>query len=124
MLHVEFLHSSFLHVRGGWRQDGWCIAPGKGGGASPGQAEALRRRSATLGHNRHNRSKPRRDDGYVREAHSYSSITLCFPSFLKHDNVSVTPSGFWLQRLSWPRVPLALHPGLRVLRPPNGGLEV
>jgi hypothetical protein len=68
MLHVEFLHSSFLHLRGGWRQDGWCIAPGRGEELAQGQAEALRRRSATLGHNRHNRSKPRRGDGYAREA--------------------------------------------------------
>jgi hypothetical protein len=41
-------------------------------------------------------------------------------AFLQDDNVSVTPSGFWLERLTGPRVPLALHPGLRVLRPRRG----
>jgi hypothetical protein len=41
-------------------------------------------------------------------------------AFLQHDNVSVTPSGFWLERLTGPRVPPLLHPGLPVLRPRRG----
>jgi hypothetical protein len=40
------------------------------------------------------------------------------------ESVSVTSSGFWLQRLSWPRVPLALYPGLRALRPQQGARNI
>ena len=59
-------------------------------------------------------------------AHSYACLLdhLVFFTFLEHDNVSVTPLGFWLERLSWPRVPLALHPGLRVLRRPAAAKHV